>query len=130
MHHVEVFAALRGNEAFMERCQTSRTFKSLQDADGNTLLNLAVDGGEEEIVEWCLEVNISLKKGNAVGMNSLHVAARRGCTEIARKLIEKVVLREGNVTEFLNSKNSYQATPLYMASKFNRCEMVAFLIEK
>lgn len=130
MHHAKVFTVLQSDEAFMQRCQTNRAFKSLQDAQGNTLLNVAIDVREAEIVDWCLEVNMSLTKGNKNGMNSLHVAAIRGCVEIGRKLIGKVAGQMSTGSAFVDSVNNFQATPLYLASKHNQGRMVTFLLEQ
>ena len=116
----------------MEKYHANSNFKGLQDSEGNTLLHLAIDGEDREIMEWCLELGFSLRYRNKDGMNSLHVAAKRGSYEIVDRLIEHVRDLENNdsVIELLNLRNNFVATPLYLASKFNHTDVMRLLLER
>ena len=116
----------------MEKYHADSNFKGLQNAEGNTLLHLAIDGEERDIVEWCLEIGFSLRYRNKGGMNSLHVAAKRGSPEIANRLIEceREQGSDVSVSEFLNLRNNLVATPLYLASMFNHTDVMRLLLEK
>ena len=127
-----VFTALGRSQFFKNKYRSDSYFKSLQDHEGNTLLHLAVDGENREIVEWCLELGFSLSYRNKAGMNSLHIAAKRGSCEIADRLIEheRDVGNDDSVITLLNSRNNFVATPLYLASKFNHTDVMRLLLEK
>ena len=129
-YKTSVFSALKQDQVFNDKCITSTKFKCQQDSDGNTLLHIAVDSEESDVVDWCLELGFDIRARNKLGMNSLHVAARRESVKIARKLVEKEQELGHSVKEFIDLGNNYQATPLYLASKFNQCEVVKFLLEQ
>lgn len=129
-YKTSVFTTLKKDQVFNKKCKRSSKFKSQQDSDGNTLLHIAVDSEESEVVDWCLELGFDLRARNKLGMNSLHVAARRGSIKIAQKLVVREQELGNSVQEFINLGNNYEATPLYLASKFNQSEMVKYLLEQ
>ena len=129
-HRIKVFTALKAKQHIMEMFHSNEAFKSLRDPDGNTLLHLVVDAEETEVVEWCLEIGMDLRTQNNTGMNSLHVAARRGCVEIAEMLLENALGLGNDIRAFLDLRDNHRASPLYLAAKFNQCGMVELLLER
>lgn len=103
---------------------------SHQDQDGNTLLHLAVDSDEFELVEWCLHLGFSTTMHNNTGMNSLHIAARRGNYDITSRLLQVERVGEENMAQFVNSRNKFRSTPLYSAAKFGNAKVVELLLDK
>ena len=128
--HVDIFRALKTDEEILETLNTQE-FSLLQNSDGNTLLHLLVDGEDIEGVRLCLLLGFNLHIGNNKGFNTLHVAARRGNVVIANMLLEKEKEKgEEAFHSFVNSRNHYFASPLYLAAKFGQAKTVDLLIRR
>jgi len=64
-------------------------------------------------------------------MNSLHIAAKRGCCAIAELLVAADEKKwRYDLVEFINSEGPLQSTPLYIAAKFGNKEVVEWLLHK
>ena len=67
---------------------------------------------------------------NHTGMNSLHIAARRGSYDITTKLLKVERVGGGNMGQFVNSRNQFYSTPLYTAAKFGNVKVLELLLDK
>lgn len=102
----------------------------MQDQDGNTLLHLAVDTAESDLIEWCFTLGFQVRTENCCKMNCMHIAARRGDYDIAVRILEVASAEDGDMNAFVNSPNSFRSTPLYMAAKFGNVKIMEFLLDK
>ena len=93
-------------------------------------MNLAVDGAENELIEWCLTFGFSTQMVNTNKMNCMHIAARRGNLSIAMRILEVAKTEGGNISKFVNSASHFRSTPLYIAAKFGNVEIIKFLLDK
>ena len=127
---VDVFRALKDDEEFNRRYRTDRSFPKLSDSNENTLLHIAIDVEEVDIMEFCLQFKFDLMAKNIDGLMSLHVAARRGNKAASIRLLQ-VAKDEGlDIQKFLNCRKNSGGTPLYLAAKFNRLSLMKYLIKQ
>ena len=103
----------------------------LQDSEGNTLIHLAVDAADRNLIEWCIEFGFSVRACNNTRMNCMHIAARRGDYEIAVCILEQA-MKDGDemLKTFIDFPNSDRATPLYTSAKFGSVKVMELLLEK
>ena len=142
--HFTTFSVLSKCEAFRERYQGNNDFLDLkvciillhhvkysfihtQDKDGNTLLHLAIDVGNSQLIRWCLDFGFKVHACNNFGTNCLHIAAKRGGYDIAQTILHRGREYEENI---VNSRNCDHSTPLYMAAVFGKVEVITLLLDQ
>ena len=81
-------------------------------------------------MRWCLRFDFGTREKNRMDMNSLHIAAKRGCCAIAELLVAADNKKWYDLVEFINSEGPFQSTPLYIAAKFGNKEVVEWLLNK
>jgi ankyrin repeat protein len=128
-HYTTIFSELRECESFCKKYSKKPEFLGLKDQDGNTLLHLAVDTAENDLIEWCLTFGFSIETENYQGMNCMHIAAARGDYNIAVKILEVATAEDIDVESFVNSTSTHRSTPLYMASQSGNAKIMEILLE-
>lgn len=98
---------------------TSGAFPGINE---QSLLLQAVNSGDIEKTKKALDLVGGLSDRGGEFETPLHIAARRGFTEIAKLLIDKGA--------DLNAVDMYKQTPLYLAARTNREEIARYLILK
>ncbi len=92
---------------------------------GNSLLILACNSKNAELVTFLLDKGANLHATNHLGLNALSFAIHADNTEIAKLLIKK-----GGALEYIyTNKNNESFTALSYACKFGSKEMVSLLLE-
>lgn len=94
------------------------------DKFGLTPVHYAAYYGCEGIFDLLLEAgdSIAYKRNNLEGMSAVHIAARNGCVQIVRKLIENFP----DAWELLNDKGM---TALHVAAESGKQNVVDYLLE-
>ena len=94
-----------------------------KDSDGNTVLHTAVIGGERSCVNECLKLGFKLDAENNDGAQCIHLAAQFGRVNIAKILLD-------TKNQHLNVVDRLQNTPLHYAARYNRQQMISYLLRK
>lgn len=92
------------------------------DGAGEERLLTALKAKDAAAVRAVLEAGANANTNDTTGNPLICVAAERGETEVVAALLD----HQANI----NARNSYQATPLYLAISFKHPETATFLIEK
>ena len=128
----QIFTMLQHKGILMNICQSLPEFWLLQDGKGNTLVHVAVDKEQEEIVQLCLSFNPNIKLSNNTGLSPLHVAAIRGNIPIADQIIQRArdsFDDQAAFVSFINTKSqTHGQTPLYLAAKHDHPDMISYLL--
>jgi ankyrin repeat protein len=128
--HTAIFSALFESETFKKKYIRDPSFPEVKDMDGNTLLHLAVDEADNDLIGWCLAFGFRVRSKNNQQMNCMHIAARRGDYSVAVQVLEQARREEDEVLKsFIDCPNSDRATPLYMAAKFGNVKIMELLLD-
>ena len=99
------------------------TLRDMADTDGNTVLHTAVLGGNRHCVNQCLRLGFSLNVDNNEGAQCIHLAAQLGRVHIAEILLS-------TKKQDLSAIDRSQNTPLHYAARYNREQMITFLLKR
>ena len=113
-------AVIRGDFSAVSTLLAAGADADAQDANNNTPLHLAVDGGHAAIVSLLIQATASLNVKNNDGEAPLHLAADGGYTVIVSLLIQ--------ATASLNAENDEGERPLHLAVAGSHSAIVADLI--
>jgi ankyrin repeat protein len=89
---------------------------------GHAALHLAVESGQDKLVQYLVESGADMEQRNGDGLTALGIAALRGQTAIVRFLE-----RKGAVVHA--AQGASRATPLHLAALGGHAEVVRFLVE-
>ena len=95
----------------------------VKDSDGNNVLHTAVLGGDKSCVNQCLRLGFKLDEENDDGAQCIHLAARLGRVNIAGILLS-------TKRQDLSAIDRSQNTPLHYAARYNREDMIRFLLRR
>lgn len=95
----------------------------IQDDTGRSLLHFVCDEGySDDLLSYLIDTGIPVNSKDNDGNTALHRAAFKG-----RKSLYKMLLSHG---ADINAKNRKKYTPLCMATKANKPEMVAWILKQ
>ncbi|KAI6650877.1 Transient receptor potential cation channel [Oopsacas minuta] len=94
-----------------------------KDSDGHTVLHTAVLGGNKSCVNQCLRLGFRLDEEDNDGAQCIHLAAQLGRVNIAEILLS-------TKRQDLSSIDRSQNTPLHYAARYNRENMIKFLLRR
>ena len=97
--------------------------REIKDSDGNTVLHTAVLGGNRICVNQCLRLGFGLDVENNEGAQCIHLAAQLGRVNIAEILLS-------TKKQDLSAIDRSQNTPLHYAARYNREQMIRFLLRR
>ena len=97
--------------------------REVKDSDGNTVLHTAVMGGNKLCVNQCLRLGFGLDVENNEGAQCIHLAAQLGRVNIAEILLS-------TKKQDLSAIDRSQNTPLHYAARYNREQMIRFLLRR
>lgn len=103
---------------------------SMVDNEGNTLLHIAANEQEVDIVAFSLEFGLDPLKGNYKGVTPLHFAAMQGSEIIAQILLESERVTDVKAYIATEAAGVCRETPFYFAAKFNHPNMIEFLLNR
>ena len=92
---------------------------------GNTLLHLASEAGDLELVKFLLLKGASPAVQNADGQNSLHLACQGGHLGVLQALVSTP---QGSSPAAINQRDHYQCMPLHLAIENGSAQTVGFLL--
>ena len=100
-----------------------RDLVTVQDNEYNVPLHLACEGGNKDVVQVLLLNGADIGAVKEDEITPLHIAARLGCVDIAKMLVEAK-------KEILEASDVSQQTPLHRAAEYDQCEMIDFLLDQ
>ena len=129
-HDTIFFKTLSQDHDFRNKYASKSNFISMVDGEGNTLLHIAVNEQEVDIVIFSLEFGLNPLEMNLKGVTPLHFAAMQGNDDIAKILLQSEKVRD--VKPYIASKAGGVCceTPFYFAAKFNHPNMIEFLLKR
>ena len=127
--HVSVFEILRQHQSFMDY---KNAFASMTDGEGNTLLHIAADVQEDEILKLSLECGVDPTTKNDKGMTPLHYIAMRGNMNACHHLLKCFGNRNSTIVSYIESEADKicKETAVYFAAKHNHKSMLKFLLQR
>ena len=131
-HDAVFFDTLTNAPSFKEKYAAKQNFASLamEDGEGNTLLHIAANKEEINIVKFALEFGLNPLKGNTKGVTPLHFAAMRGNESIAKLLLDSEKISDIKSYIAVKAVGVCGETPFYFAAKFNHPNMIIFLLKR
>ncbi|KAJ3652448.1 hypothetical protein Zmor_018410 [Zophobas morio] len=146
-------AALKGRKKVVKVLVEAGADINCCSTDGGTPLHSAARGGHIDVLEYLISQKASVKAKNAKSKTCLHVAVQRGCTDAVeylinqkREIVHDIDYRGRTALHFavekgyknmvpillqggsdINKVNYYKETPLDIARKENRKEIVELL---
>ncbi|XP_046360036.2 uncharacterized protein LOC124137677 [Haliotis rufescens] len=98
---------------------------SALDSLGRTALFYATESGDEEIVEWCVDMGLDLNHADKEGATPLHLSIQSS-NDRDTTLVDFLIQNGADVC----AKDTYKRTPLHYAAKECECkELVKMLLE-
>ncbi|KAL5108651.1 Transient receptor potential cation channel subfamily A member 1 [Taenia crassiceps] len=99
---------------------------NLQDSEGETALHLAVNSGNIEMIDFCLDHGSDVTAVENHDFTAVHYAARRGEVMVLQRLLNR---RPEETVSLLSCVNRNGHTPLHLAVMYNHADLTACLIK-
>ncbi|CDI98411.1 transient receptor potential cation channel [Echinococcus multilocularis] len=99
---------------------------NLPDGEGETALHLAVNGGNIEMIDFCLDHGSDVAAMENHDFTAIHYAARRGELMVLSQLLH---WQPELMVSLLSGVNRNGHTPLHLAVMYNHAELAACLIK-
>ncbi|KAM3185387.1 hypothetical protein ACTXT7_006469 [Hymenolepis weldensis] len=118
----------QGSEGEIGICFMDQHLINLPDSEGETALHLAVNSGNIEMIDFCLENGSDLTALQYNDCSVVHYAARRGELTVLSCLLN---WNDGEETvKLLSGVNRSGHTPLHLAVMYNHADLTAYLIKR
>ncbi|VUZ53240.1 unnamed protein product, partial [Hymenolepis diminuta] len=118
----------QGSEGEISICFMDQHLINLPDSEGETALHLAVNSGNIEMIDFCLEHGSDLTALQYNNCSVVHYAARRGEVTVLSSLLN---WNDGEETvKLLSGVNRSGHTPLHLAVMYNHADLTAYLIKR
>lgn len=131
LHVVNKLLELRdrkGNESqTWYRLQQAHQILSVANSNGETPLHRAAMMGHPDIVKVFLEFGADPSAKNNYGNTPLHQAVSKGNKQVVQELLKLCRVGDGNIAEYLNTRNSIQETVIHRAVCGGYPEIVTLL---
>lgn len=127
--HVSVFETLLRHQSFMDY---KNAFVAMTDGEGNTLLHIAADVQEDEILKFSLECGVDPMTTNDKGMTPLHYVAMRGNMNACHHLLKCFDNRPSTIASYIESEADKicKENAVYFAAKHNHKSMLKLLLKR
>ncbi|EUB63293.1 Transient receptor potential cation channel subfamily A member [Echinococcus granulosus] len=99
---------------------------NLPDGEGETALHLAVNSGNIEMIDFCLDHGSDVAAMENHDFTAIHYAARRGELMVLSQLLH---WQPELMVSLLSGVNRNGHTPLHLAVMYNHAELAAYLIK-
>lgn len=100
---------------------SSKTLLDATDADCNTPLHLACEGGQVGVVELLISNGANVTAQNIRGELPVHIAAEHESVEIIKQVMDK---EDCTLVEY---KDKHGYTPLHHAAEKNQTSIITYL---